>query len=159
MGFTVGLLSCCEDMGTCCDVCCCFACNTSRQWSAADGIPNNCGLCCCLGSCFFPVISTCLLRQKVSSMYFLQENLLLTFLIGWFCSACSACQTHRELTLRGANPGGCCCQSIFSSFSLVISFFFFCFCCCYASCEDACSSFPACGSAVFFFFILLFTCP
>ncbi|ORC92983.1 uncharacterized protein TM35_000023090 [Trypanosoma theileri] len=110
MGFSTGLFDCFNDCGSTLDVWCCFSCNVSRQYNAANGVPNECSFCYCLFSCFCPTISTCCLRQKVSDRYSLGEGFCTTFLAGWCCTVCSACQTHRELTLRGANPGGCCCS-------------------------------------------------
>ncbi|RNF02553.1 uncharacterized protein Tco025E_08369 [Trypanosoma conorhini] len=110
MGYSTGLLDCFSDCGTCCDVCFCFSCNLSRQCNAADGTPNDCGCCFCIGACIFPTLSACILRQKVTSKYSLGEGACCACLAGCCCTGCSVCQTHRELTLHGANPGGCCCQ-------------------------------------------------
>ncbi|ORC92984.1 uncharacterized protein TM35_000023100 [Trypanosoma theileri] len=111
MGFSTGLFDCFNDCGSTLDVWCCFSCNVSRQYNAVAGIPNECSFCYCLGVCFFPVPAMCCLRQRVSEKYSLGEGCVTTCLASTCCTVCSACQTHRELTFHGANPGGCCCET------------------------------------------------
>ncbi|KAH9582174.1 PLAC8 motif-containing protein [Trypanosoma melophagium] len=109
MGYSTGICDCFSDCGGALDVYCCFPCNVSRQCNAVAGIPNECSFCYCLGVCCFPAPAMCCLRRRVSDKYSLGEGRCKTCLASTCCTVCSACQTHRELILRGANPGCCCC--------------------------------------------------
>ncbi|KEG08912.1 hypothetical protein DQ04_06191010 [Trypanosoma grayi] len=110
MGFSTGICDCCGDLGTLLDVFFCFPCNVSRQWNAVHGDYDSCSCLYCLATDCFPCLSLCCLRQTVSSKFALGEGLCEVCLCSCFCALCAACQIHRELTMRGAPPGGCCCK-------------------------------------------------
>jgi Cys-rich protein (TIGR01571 family) len=110
-----GLLGCLDDKSSCIDSICCWCCQIGRQCAALDGKVNeNSYLYCCL-ALFFQAhwLLICCLRCKVSSKYQLDEGCIGSICKGYFCPLCSLCQTHRELTVRNAWPGGFCVKQPF----------------------------------------------
>jgi len=98
------------DSTQCIDTCLCFLCALSRQWKALDGVTNQFDLVMCLVSCCFPPCSNVKIRMRTVDKYGIDEGCIGSVIYG-LCpcfAACSACQVHRELTLRNAWPGGNC---------------------------------------------------
>jgi Cys-rich protein (TIGR01571 family) len=50
-------------------------------------------------------------RQQIVRKYGIEENGCKTCLAGYFCRPCAECQIHREMTIRGAFPGGIICAT------------------------------------------------
>jgi len=102
-----GLCDCFSALDVCCDVYCCPLCQMSRQKNALNGIIDSCDCCLCVWACCSPLCFNYYLRVGITAKYGIRED----------CSCCKACccpilslvQTHRELTHRGAFPGGTCC--------------------------------------------------
>jgi Cys-rich protein (TIGR01571 family) len=102
------LFQCCDDQRVMCDTCWCPYCSVGRQWGAVRGTNNHLDIPCCLASfCLSPLfpLFTAAVRLRVIQKYQLDERTLAAFCRGACCSACSACQTYRELNVRGAYPG------------------------------------------------------
>ncbi len=109
MPFETGLLGCMEDKSSCLDSICCWPCQIGRQCAAVNGQVNQMSCLHCLGALFVsPLCCAIVLRCKVSDRYSLGESCIFSACIGYFCTYCSLCQTHRQLTLRGDFPGGFC---------------------------------------------------
>ncbi|KEG08911.1 hypothetical protein DQ04_06191000, partial [Trypanosoma grayi] len=112
MGFSTDFCDCFSDLGTTMDVFFCFPCNVSRQWNATYGIYDSCSCLYCLGTILCPFVSLCCLRQTVSAKFALGEGFCEVCLRSCCCPLCAACQIHRELTMHGVPPGGCCCKPL-----------------------------------------------
>ena len=113
-----GLFAVCNDGALALDTLFCLPCQLGRQCSALDGITNapNCMFCLvgmCTGPLMVPVI-----RKKLVDKYSIDEGICTTCCCGLLCHACSTCQAHRELTLRGTWPGGACCVSSPGNFQM-----------------------------------------
>ena len=116
-GFDTGLCACMDDKASCIDVICCMPCQFGRQCNALNDQVNEGNLMyCCLGLICYPgmYIFAGVLRCKVSSKYNLEEHCCVSACLGWYCTLCSLCQTHRQLTLRNAWPGGVCVKQPYS---------------------------------------------
>ena len=103
-----GLFNCLMDTTQCLDTCFCGPCSLSRQWKALDGVTNQFDLTMCLISSCCGVCVNIKIRMRTVEKYGIDEAALMNVIFGWCCGGCSACQTHRELTLRNAWPGGNC---------------------------------------------------
>lgn len=55
---------------------------------------------------FIPILACCV-RQKINDAYKIHEAGLVTVALGCCCPICSVAQGTRELSIRGAWPGGC----------------------------------------------------
>ena len=110
------LCACCDETQSCLDVFFCLPCQMSRQCSALDDSPDtmDCCYCCCSLVALYQgatgTVVTAIIRYRLIEKYGISgEGAIKTFFIGTFCFLCSMCQTSRELTVLGANPGGTCC--------------------------------------------------
>ena len=103
--WTTALLGCFAQPKESLDICLCAPCSISRQMKAIEGQQDTFDPeWCCASSVCGACASACL-RQRVVTKYGLDETLPMTTGIAWCCAACSLCQTWRELSGRGANPG------------------------------------------------------
>ena len=106
------LFGCLSDTSQCCDTIFCPCYQVGHQYAAIKGQPhtNSTTECRCSYCCFWtmPFYVTCL-RCKVSGRHQLGESCPISAFKGLCCTACSLCQTGRELNFRGTNPGGCMC--------------------------------------------------
>ena len=100
------LFSCMMDTSQCIDTCCCPLCAMSRQWKAIEGVTNQCDPVMCCASYFCGLCVNIAIRMKVVEKYGIAEGTPMTIAFAWCCGGCSLCQTHRELTMRNAWPGG-----------------------------------------------------
>lgn len=109
-----GLCACMEDKASALDSVCCFPSQIGRQCAALDDQVNQLApLWCVLSAIGCAPIAICGIRTKVVSKYNLDETRSISVCIGCLYPVCSLCQTHRELTLRNAWPGGACVQQPF----------------------------------------------
>lgn len=101
-----GLFHCMMDTTQCIDTCLCGPCSLSRQWKALEGVTNQLDITMCLvGSCCGACMNA-MIRMKTVEKYAIAEDTVMSVAFGLCCAGCSLCQTHRELTLRNAWPGG-----------------------------------------------------
>ena len=105
-----GLFQCMVDTTQCVDTACCALCALSRQWKAAEGITNQLDIPMCVIAYFCGYCMNCALRRKVVEKYNIDEAPVVSIVTAWICGGCSLCQTHRELTIRNAWPGGTVCH-------------------------------------------------
>ena len=110
------LCACCDETQSCLDVIFCMPCQMSRQCMAIDGAADNMDCCYCLcamGALYQGITGAAwgaMIRYRLIEKYgIVGEGALYTFFMGTFCFPLSLCQTHRELTNLGAQPGGTCC--------------------------------------------------
>lgn len=106
-----GLFDCLMDTTQCADTICCGLCAISRQLKALEGVTNECDIGLCVVAYFCGACMVTKIRMGTVEKYGIAEDTMMSVLIGCcFCPACSLCQTHRELTLRNAWPGGTLCH-------------------------------------------------
>lgn len=89
--WTTGLLGCTEDMGNCCFTMfcpCCSLCSLTRRMDIT-----------CLHA-LFPYCWPCV-RSDFREKQNIEGSFVMDCLAGWFCTACTACQIHREMDNRG----------------------------------------------------------
>jgi len=113
MPFITGIFGCCGDVSGCLDVVICGPCNIGRQCGAVEGMDDTMECLPCVLSMipFCVPIMACQLRRKVADKYMIdEEGMCGSFLCSFLCTACSVCQTSRELNLRGAKTGHTCCE-------------------------------------------------
>jgi Cys-rich protein (TIGR01571 family) len=107
--FSTGYCDCCAPLNLCLEVMFCGPCQLSRQSAALAGDKDTCTVPGCLyAMCCMPCASY-QVRTGVIGRYQLDESL--TCCRACCFPACSTCQVHRELTIRGNWPGGQCCIS------------------------------------------------
>lgn len=117
--FVTGLCDCCADFNSCCEVFFCLCCQIGYQKEMIS--TNNRGmslLWCCipyLCSSFLGLqISTMILRADVRRRFgLIGEGDCGGCIKACCCPACSVCQTYREMSIRGAWPGGVCVSTPF----------------------------------------------
>ncbi len=114
MPYRGSILSCCDDMGICCDVLLCAPCNIGRMWNAKDGTPEtpNCLICLC--SSILPIAAVyfnCQIRVALSQKYALEEGTCGSLLATLCCGVCALSQQVREFQAQGCNPGQVCCTA------------------------------------------------
>ena len=101
-----GIFNCLMDVTQCLDTCLCPQCAMSRQLKALEGVTNQCDVGLCIISAFCALCMNIKIRMGVVEKYGIAEDKLMSCIFGWCLGGCSLCQTHRELTLRNAWPGG-----------------------------------------------------
>ena len=101
-----GIFECFMDPMQCLDTYLCGCCAMSRQWKALEGMTNQLDIVMCFVAYLFGQCVNIMIRMKTVEKYGIAEGLPMTVI--WACcfGQCSLCQTHRELTLRNAWPGG-----------------------------------------------------
>ena len=104
--YQTGLLGCTADTSSCIDTLFCYTCMMARQCNAVEGKIDECSCVPMIMTAMCPVVAACQIRSKVTNKYQLEDGCGCCMSIAF--PGCSACQTHRELTLRGAWPGGSC---------------------------------------------------
>eukprot|EP01064_Diplonema_japonicum_P001546 TRINITY_DN11015_c0_g1_i2.p1 TRINITY_DN11015_c0_g1~~TRINITY_DN11015_c0_g1_i2.p1 ORF type:complete len:163 (+),score=26.33 TRINITY_DN11015_c0_g1_i2:54-542(+) len=108
-----GLCSCCDDCSLCCDLYFCGNCDIARMDASLKGEQNDANWCCCIIISCLPLascIALCQQRAKIRGMYGIDGGCPTDFLATFCCGLCAASQQYREMTLRGLNPGYCCCK-------------------------------------------------
>ena len=101
-----GTFECFMDPMQCVDSWLCSWCAMSRQWKALEGMTNTLDIVMCFVAYLFGCCVNIMIRMKVVEKYGIAEALPMTVFWAWCFGQCSLCQTHRELTLRNAWPGG-----------------------------------------------------
>ncbi len=109
--WTSGVCDCFQDCDSCFDTLCCPWCANARQWSAANGIPNNTNNLVLCVNIFFGTayLLNCCVRCNINTRFGLNENSCESCCLTMFFPWCTMCQNHRELTSRGFFPGGTVC--------------------------------------------------
>ena len=113
--WNTGVMGCCEDMGSCCDVYFCTSCNAARQCNAIDGKEDMQDMCLCFAimvlnyNSGYSTLAMILRYRLVAKYNIADEGVIGSFFIASCCSLCSICQTHRQLTSMMMWPGGTCC--------------------------------------------------
>jgi hypothetical protein len=114
--YNAGLFECLEHKESCMDGCCCVYCQVSAQRNRLRFKVEGVDMCqCCLMVCGDAVFfhGLCLLFHATTqrmeiTMLGLQEGCLKACCKTWCCMLCSACQIHREMSIRHHFPGGVC---------------------------------------------------
>nr|CAB59203.1 ama1 protein [Leishmania major] len=114
------LCVCCEDMDSCCEACCCFSCQVSRQcnmlvnnrreihwpyWLAHD--PCDVSLLFFSVTCVFASETRRLARER----YGISGSGCDDCCIGYWCRTCSAQQVLLEMTAMSEFPGATCYEA------------------------------------------------
>lgn len=121
--FVTGLCDCCTDVGSCLDTVFCSYCQLGRQKHMLSRNAQGIDFIWCCGPLFLDFWlwglafagATAILRGEVRRRYGLTgESDCESWLIGCCCAPLSLCQTYREMSARGAWPGGVCASVPFS---------------------------------------------
>jgi Cys-rich protein (TIGR01571 family) len=116
--WNTGLFHCLHDTNVCVEVTFCPYCQAGYQYhrTKKSFVGMNATVCvgmCCLDMVLagggYLVVST-VLRQRIVDRYQLNESTGMVLCRGLFCSPCTLCQLHREMTLRSECPGGVCIE-------------------------------------------------
>ena len=105
-----GLFGCMVDVMQCVDTWFCALCAMSRQWKAIEGQTDTCDVTMCVAAWCCPLCVNIAIRVKVVEKYSIDEAKPVSCCTAWICGQCSLCQTHRELSMRNAWPGGTICH-------------------------------------------------
>ena len=128
--FNTGLCDCCQDSDSCWEGCCCPWCMTAQSFNMIDRNQPTMDRAMCWGTLLLDLFvcagnahscAEVVTRQKVRSHFRIaQGGNCCECLKAFCCSWCSACQVHRELSIRSMWPGGICVSTPFSKPGLVL---------------------------------------
>ena len=120
--FNTKLFDCTDDRPSCFDVICCGYCMNGKQYSMMHRGTSEidlmmCGLpllfdVCIGGSLGFAASSACIRMDFLREFGFVNKDDTKECCTGFWCSPCSSCQVHRELSMRGQCPTGMCCVAV-----------------------------------------------
>ena len=118
--WSTGLMGCCSDAGSCCEVAMAEPCQQATQYNLLTHGRDAVHWPVCLGVFALDILgmaATCLpitfgsaaltfeLRQRLRAKYGLAGSDIEDALASIFCAECSACQNMREMKLNGDAPG------------------------------------------------------
>jgi len=84
----------------------CPLCAMSRQCQAIEGKTDTLDIKQCVIAWCCPLCTNIGIRTKVVEKYSIDEAMPVSIVMAWCFGPCSLCQTHRELSMRNAWPGG-----------------------------------------------------
>jgi Cys-rich protein (TIGR01571 family) len=128
--FNTGLCECGEHCSSCAEVMFCPWCQLSAQYNMLTHQTRgvNSFMCCgmllmdsCMTFGFCIVAMSVFTRSQATSQFVLtDEGACVSCLKSCCCASCSACQVHREMSLRSRFPGGVCVSEAFTRPGLLL---------------------------------------